>query len=231
MAKTVWVTRPHPQAEKTADALAKRGYVPLVSPVIELQESDAASALCQANDDDTPIIITSQYALSIIADHTRNRARKIYVTGDTLKVKAIAEGFARVYAASGEAKTIPDLLKEETSVIYAHGNHIAFDMKPALQKMHMTYKAIELYHSCATSRLRDDVINAIHNQSLSAILCYSGFSAHSMIALLKQYDLLLHAQNIPIACISQNIAEPLKKAGFMHIHISEPSAILDSLPC
>lgn len=230
MANIVWVTRPEAHAKKTARALQNVNATPLISPVLELIEDEHAKDLCASHDNATPIIVTSQYALAILARYTTHRARPLYVTGEILKRKALTFGFTHVRTAKGDARSILPILTNNTPyIIYAHGNHTAFDMPSALHERGILCTPLLCYHSRCSAIIDDTVLSALHHHTLDAILCYSIFSAQCLHRLLHHHKMQIEAYDVPLYCISPIIAQHCKEMGFKHVFVHQPAHIIQAV--
>jgi uroporphyrinogen-III synthase len=228
MDKYVWITRPHPQAEVTARELAQFGIASIISPAITLNETPDAARLCAEITADTPLIITSQMALHIMARYTPHRSLPLYVTGAALRQLAKEYGFEDVTAGQGDAASILPLLKER-NYDYLHGNHTAFDMKGALHSRGICCTSREIYRSDYAITLTDTLLETLKNQELAAITCYSLFTAEALCHLLEQYGMLTYAKTLPVYCISEAIASYLRKVGFRTIIVALPKVLASQL--
>ena len=78
MIHTVLITRPQPAADELAAELTRRGYQPVISPILEIVESDAALPDQQGFD---ALLMTSPTAVRIYAARTQQRDLPVYAVG------------------------------------------------------------------------------------------------------------------------------------------------------
>jgi uroporphyrinogen-III synthase len=101
------VTRPEPDAERTAAALRARGHIVLVAPLLRIEPVEHAEI---GPGPFIALLVTSANAAPAIAHHERFaqlRALPVFAVGDRSAEAMGAAGFADVTSAQGDVATSP----------------------------------------------------------------------------------------------------------------------------
>jgi uroporphyrinogen-III synthase len=225
----ILITRPEPQATKTALQLQQMGYATITSPVIMQQPVDNAEILLQnALPQYDAYVLTSGYGLQILAKLpqlllSQISSKPLYVTGDILANQAGQIGFTQVKYGNGTARSLLDYMQQHANKklqhLYLHSNHQAVNMADILKGLGFRVKGLEIYQTMAVDALTIKAINALQHQQIKAVMLYSAMSARCFIDLAHQSGLAEELQYVEGWCISQNIANSLPKHFFKHIKI------------
>lgn len=105
----VWVTRTAPGAERTADAVRKAGFEPVVSPLLIADPAFRAEPLDPGLDDVAALAFTSVNGLAL-ADLTPRRDLPVFTVGDRTAQTARDRGFTEVVSANGDAGDLARLI-------------------------------------------------------------------------------------------------------------------------
>jgi uroporphyrinogen-III synthase len=103
---TVWVTRARPGAEATAARLETAGFVPTVSPLLEVRTLPAEIDLTGID----ALAFTSRNAVAAFAALTPDRDRPVFTVGASTARAATEAGFTRVRSADGDLIALAGLI-------------------------------------------------------------------------------------------------------------------------
>jgi len=232
----VVVTRPHPQGERTAAALAARGHdvweVPLmkVQPVAaDLSGTWGALALTSAN------------APGAIADNPARDALlglPVFAVGRRSAEAARAAGFANVASAGGDVRDLVRLLRERRAdakapVLYLAGEERAADLVGELAA-HGIAAEMRVVYRAVTLPFPDELIAALEaGGDVQAVLHFSRRSAENYVAGARAAGVAAQAFDVRHYCLSEPVAAPLREAGATRITFAprpEEAALIGLLP-
>jgi uroporphyrinogen-III synthase len=211
------VTRPQPEAERSAALLRRRGHTALVAPLLRLQrlEHEPVAARQWAG-----VLATSANALRALDDVELAALRPIplLAVGDRTAEFARACGFAQVASASGNASALVaqaarDWTKSDAPLIYLAAEDRAADISDALAMFGVTVHTVVIYRMAAEASFPAPVREALAAEAIDAVLHYSGRSAEVFLACARAANLLTGALAPPHLCLSPEIAARLLAAG------------------
>ncbi len=210
----ILVTRPDPDAERTAAALAARGHAAVPAPVTAIRRQAAVlpSGPVQA------LAATSHHAFGDLgADF--ERFLPVYAVGRRTAEAARAAGFRDVRTGTGDASGLGDLLRltlpRPARLIYLAGR----DRKPALEEAMSAagYEAsvVETYAAEALAEWPPAVVEALRSSDteIEAALHYSRRSAELALSLADRAGLTDAFLRLRHVCLSEDCAEPLRARG------------------
>jgi uroporphyrinogen-III synthase len=217
----ILITRPAEQASDTIAALSRRGYDAVLSPVIEIELTDAQWP--QGTVD--LLVATSARAFEALLtqpDFPTAESRRLiplFVVGEKTCDAAHDAGFTGPAVVSDKAQDLaPKLiaqLRSYTRALYLAGR----ERKPELEKMctdaGFSLDILETYAAAPASRLSDAALTALDEGTIAAVLHYSRRSTAIFLELLdaEGFD---PAQLRHIA-ISEDAAIPLRDLDLPHV--------------
>jgi uroporphyrinogen-III synthase len=231
------VTRPEPDAERTAAALRARGHIVLVAPLLRIE------TVANAEIGPGPfaaIFVTSANAAAAIVQHRRFaqlRALPVFAVGDRSAQAMRAVGFADVTSADGDVGDLAALAAERfkrgASLLYLAGADRAGDLAGALSGRGIALRSIVVYRAVAAASLPPPVVAAM-TDGLDGVLHFSRRSAEAYMNAARASGLEESALKKTVHfCMSAQAAEPLQQAGAADIRIaSEPTeaAVMALIP-
>lgn len=225
MPLTVLVTRPEPEASLTAADIERRGHVALLAPMLTPRFLEPAPPAGRTFD---AVAATSQNGVRGLArldGAERLQRLPFYAVGDATAREARCLGFTDVRSAGGALADLADLLASAggiRSLLYAAGVDRAGDLAAALDAAGIAVTTLEVYRMDASARLPDEVATSLAGGSVDRILIYSERTAAALVAVLREAGLLDGvAARISAHAISARAAEPLVRAGFASIVVSD----------
>lgn len=212
----VLVTRPQPDAARTAAKLERRGHRVIVDPVLTPEilplpdiEAEQFSA----------IAFTSANAARIAGTNIafeKLLALPVYAVGGHTAEAARVAGFHDVHDADGDAGALADLIRSElapgTRVLHLSGEERARDLGELLRPAKIGVEVAALYRMRPATRL-GPAANALAANALDAALHFSSRSAATFVALAEQQGLTEAVSRLRHFCISKAVAAPLTALG------------------
>ncbi len=230
------VTRPEPDAERTAAALRRHGHSVVTAPLVRIE------LIADAVIDDRPwaaILVTSANAAAAIAMHERKRALldvPVFAVGNRSAAAMRAAGFADVVSAGGAAadlaRRVGGRLKPGACLLYLAGEDRAGDLAGDLRAQGFVVQTANVYRAVVATTLPQDATDALAG-GLDGVLHFSRRSAEAYVKGARATGLLPRALAPAQFCLSEQTAAPLRRAGAVLIRVaSRPNeAALIALIC
>lgn len=232
----VFVTRPFPDNEKTAQALRARGYEVLVSPTLRLEPlplQDDHDATYDA------VIVTSANAVRAAQDDPALKPLlklRLFAVGDASAEVARQIGFTNVVSASGDGAALRDLvsakLRKGSTLCYLAGADLGRDLTVELGEHGYTVITHTTYRMMLVPNFPAEVIAAFNAHGIDAVLHYSRRSARSFVEAVQASGIEILALALPQICISQAVASILREAGAGRVVVAQTpdeNAIFEAL--
>jgi uroporphyrinogen-III synthase len=234
----VLVTRPEPDASRTAAALAARGHEALVTPVLVILPLPHVAIPARPY---RAVLVTSGNALRALEAHPQHlhlQGLKLFAAGAHTAERARGLGFAPVYAAEGGVAALADLVTRTLApdgrpLLYLAGIDRAGDLDGELSRAGYRVDLVELYRAEAVSRLDSAVSTALAAGEVDAALFASRRTAEIFAALIAGAGIESALARITAVAISANVAEALAPLGFRAVNIAEKPtemAMIAALP-
>jgi uroporphyrinogen-III synthase len=231
------VTRPEPDAERTAAALRERGHFVFVAPLLSIEAVDNAEI---GPGPFTAILVTSANAAPAIVRHprfTQFRALPVFAVGDRSAEAMRVVGFGDVTSANGDvgdlARLVAERFKRGASLLYLAGADRSGDLVGALSGRGLAVRSIVIYRAVAATALPPAVVVAI-SDGLDGVLHFSRRSAAAYVTAAYAAGLDETALKNPVHfCLSVQVAEPLTQAAATDLRVApEPTeaALLALVP-
>ena len=210
------LTRPEPDAHRTAATLRAGGHEVIVAPLMRVEI--IADAPIGAGPWDA-ILVTSANAAQAIAAHERRTALygvPVFAVGDRSAQAMRAAGFANVTAGNGGvgelARLVAERLKAGRALLYLAGEERSGDLAGDLRQHNFVVHMVVSYRAVTAPHLPQAAIAALA-EGLDGVLHYSRRSAEAYLNAARQAGMLDTALAAPHFCLSVRIAEPLRRAG------------------
>jgi uroporphyrinogen-III synthase len=216
------LTRPEPDAERTAAALRQRGHTVVVAPLMRIE------VLAGAEIGFGPwaaILITSTHAAHAIAVHRRKKALEsvpVFAVGERSAQAMREAGFTDVSSADGGVGDLAQLVGERmtpgSSLLYLAGAERAGDLAAKLAVRFAVQTAV-VYRAVVVDELPPAAADALA-KDIGGVLHYSRRTADAYINAARAIGMLESALKPAQFCLSAQIAEPLADAGAATIHVA-----------
>jgi uroporphyrinogen-III synthase len=229
------LTRPEPDAQRTAAALRERGHTVIVAPLMRIE------VLADAEIGGGPwaaILITSANAAHAIVAHRRKKALAslpVFAVGERSAQAMREAGFADVSSADGGVGDLARLVGERmtagSSLLYLAGAERAGDLAAKLGTRSLAVQTTVVYRAVAVDELPPAATDAL-SQNIEGVLHYSHRTAETYVKAARGSGMLESALKPIQFCLSAQIAEPLAQAGAGTIHVAPrpvEAALIDLL--
>jgi uroporphyrinogen-III synthase len=220
----ILITRPAPDAARSAAALRARGHDAIVAPFLSIEhlpEAELGAGPWSA------ILVTSANAAAAIAAHRR------YYELHGIPVLAVGRysaqamrdaGFTDVSSADGDVAALATLvaarLKPSTSLLYLAGAERSGDLAGLLREQNLAVHTVIIYRAVAAKYLPAQAAAALA-AGIDGVLHYSRRSAEAYIDAARRAGLAKAAVADPIHfCLSAAIAAPLLAAGATTVRVA-----------
>ena len=213
------VTRPQPDAERTAAALRSRGHSVLVMPVLRVEPvSDVALGPRPF----AGILVTSANAVRAITQHpsiATLRPLPVFAVGEKTRAAAESAGFSTVVSADGDAAALAELVASRFGrdrppgpLLYLAGEEHTGDLELTLSKQQFAVDTVVVYRAVMINELTPLVVDALNADALDGVLHFSRRSVEALLAAAR--GLGLHAKVMALRhyCLSTQVAAALEGA-------------------
>jgi uroporphyrinogen-III synthase len=229
------LTRPEPDAERTAAALRRQGHTVIVAPLMRIKilaDAEIGAGPWAA------ILITSANAAHAIGAHRRKIALErvpVFAVGERSAQAMREAGFATVSSAEGGVGDLARLIGERmtpgSSLLYLAGAERSGDLVGKLAARRFAVHTAVVYRAIAAADLPPAATDALA-QGVEGVLHYSRRTAEAYVNAARDSGLLESALKPAQFCLSAQIAEPLAEAGAATIHVAQrpmEAALVDLL--
>jgi uroporphyrinogen-III synthase len=211
------LTRPEPDAERTALALRARGHAVLAAPLLQIEPIQVAL-------DDPPcaaLLMTSASAARTMAAHPdlpRLLSRPVFVVGAHTAATARNAGFADVISADGDARDLARLVAGRfagsgAKLLYLRGRQIAGDLAGALARDGLDVDSVAIYQANAVQQFPAQAEAALRAGAIDGVLHYSRRTSQTYLACADALRGREWALRPVHYCLSAQVAAPLVDAG------------------
>ncbi|MGD0151602.1 MAG: uroporphyrinogen-III synthase [Xanthobacteraceae bacterium] len=218
------LTRPEPDAQRTAAALRAQGHDVIIAPLLRI--APVADAEIGAGPW-AAILITSSNAASAVVAHARAAellALPVFAVGGRSADAMAAAGFADVTSADGNvsdlARLVAARLHPAAPLLYLAGEDRSGDLAGDLRARGFAVETAIIYRAVAASNLPPAAAEALAG-GIDGVLHFSRRSAEVFVDAARAAGVLESALQAVHFCLSTRIAEPLARAGAADIRVAE----------
>lgn len=232
----ILVTRPRPEAERTAAVLARKGYEPMLAPMLEIEP-------VQASIDAGPwagLVLTSGNAVRALADHPMReqlQSLRVFTVGKRTERAARALGFRSTVSVGGDSDDLVRVIeargKETAPYLYLAGNDRARDLAGELAPHGITVETVVNYRADPAQALPEDAKQILAQHDVGGVLHYSRRTAAIFCECVERAGLTEPVKDIAHYALSERIGEPLVALGVRDVQVAETpdeTALLRLLP-
>jgi uroporphyrinogen-III synthase len=220
----VAVLRSRPGAERTADAVRRLGFAPLIAPLLSVRPVDV---------DVTPapgevVAATSAHGVEALARLVDPSGLTLYAVGEGTGRAALRAGFGRVIAGPSDAAALAEVVASDRpqAVLVVRGREVAVDLAGLLTAQGLPTRSVVVYAADAAGQLPAELADVLSEGRLGAALVHSPRIGSILAALAPAGSLT----DVALIAISAAAAAPLAGLGPVVIaaHPSE-AGLLDAL--
>jgi uroporphyrinogen-III synthase len=230
----ILVTRPEPDAERTAQKLRARGFDVLLGPVLRirhLEDADLGTGPWDA------VAMTSANAAHALERHARRlevTRLPVLTVGRRTAEAARAVGFTNMASANGNEQALAHLIGAHVArgniILYLAGEDRAGDLAAAVAPHGVRIETVVVYRAVAADRLPEPAAAAVRAGEVNGVLHFSRRSAVIYLDCARASGVLDSALKPFHYCLSNAVAEPLVAAGANRVMVAqrpEENALLD----
>lgn len=231
----ILVTRPLPEAERTAASLARLGHSALIAPMLFISATDASFEA----DRYRGLVMTSGNAARALAAHPARStllSLPLFAVGRQTARAAKEFGFDQVLSADGDGADLVQLLVSRNAkgpLLYLAGSDRARDLPGDLKAHGVDVDTAVVYRADAAANLPQPAHSALSKGDVDGVLHFSRRTAAIFCGCLSSAGLTRAAKRVAHYCLSQRVSEPLVAAGIERVKIAstpDEDALLNLLP-
>jgi len=227
------VTRPEPDAARTATALRARGHSVVIAPLLRIEP--LAGAAIGAGPW-AAVLVTSANIAHAIAGHARRADLThlpVFAVGERSAHAMRALGCTHVISAGGNAGDLARIvaahLNPPARLLYLAGEHRSGDLGGELRTKGFAVEIAAVYRAVTADILPLEAAAALAG-GLDGVLHFSRRSAEAYVEAARAADLLESALRPAHFCLSAQVAAPLQSAGGRLVRVARQpteAALLD----
>jgi uroporphyrinogen-III synthase len=218
------LTRPEPDAQRTAAALRAQGHDVVAAPLLRIEPAAEAKI---GSGPWAAVLITSAnaaHALSAHAAVTQLRALPVFAVGRRSADAMGVAGFADVTSADGNvsdlARLVAARMQPAAALLYLAGEDRAGDLAGDLRARGFAVETAVIYRAIAATGLPRAAAEALAS-GIDGVLHFSRRSAEAYVNAARAAGMHVNALKPVHFCLSAQVAEPLAQAGAADIRVAE----------
>ncbi len=208
MTRHVMVTRPREDADALAQALAERGFDPVLEPLMSI---DYIAGPPLDLDGVQALLATSANGVRAFARRDQRRHLPVYAVGDASASAAAEAGFATVNSASGDVAALADLVRgrldaDGGDVVHVAGSRLAGDLAGMLAGHGFTCRRDVLYEAHPSRALSAGAVRDLEGGALDGVVFFSPRIAAVFAGLVREAGLEGTVGLLAAFCLSPAVA-------------------------
>jgi uroporphyrinogen-III synthase len=219
------VTRPEPDAQRTAAILRQRGHHVSTAPLLRIEGIAAEIGIGPWD----ALVITSANSCRAVAKHPRIAElvhRPTFTVGLHSAEAARQAGFLDVIACDGDVEELAELLTEkfkarDRRLLYFAGEDRTADLAAGLAEHGIQMKTVIIYRAVKMSEFPASVREAMAAGEIDGVLHFSRRTSEAFLSSAVGSALLDRAITPFHYCLSAQVARPLLQAGATAVRIAE----------
>lgn len=219
----VLITRPEPDATRTAALLAARGITAVIAPLLEISPRPVLLPW-----DVQALLVTSGHAVDVLSPSDM----PLLAVGDATAARARARGFRHVESAGGDAAALTSLITlrcdpKAGPLLLASGRGQGRELAAALRSHGFRVLRRSVYAASPVRRLPATALSALQQRRLRAALFLSAETARCFVRVLPE-DLRPALDGVEALAIGEAAAAALHGLPWRRIRAA-PHPTLDDL--
>ncbi len=220
------VTRPEPDASRTARALIRLGHEVILSPALEIV-LDAKVPIPKRRYQ--AVLVTSSNAVRALAARAVRPTpvdTPLLAVGDQTALEAKRAGFAAAHSAGGALDDLVALVESELRpaagpLLYAAGEERSGDLVGRLAERGFEVETVVVYRAEARKELASVAKDALNAGAVDGVLFYSRRSAAAFALALRAGHLAPLAESVTCFCLSAAPAEALSRVAHGKVLVAD----------
>ncbi|WP_404401165.1 uroporphyrinogen-III synthase [Pelagibacterium halotolerans] len=224
MAPVLLITRPQPDADRTAAHLRALEIDCAIAPMLEARPSGA-----ELPDLSTfaATAATSANAIRFLARHAgfeKLNARPFYTVGDQTALEAGRAGFSDIRSAHGTLRDLARLIANDRldgPIFYPAAHHQSGDLAGLLAASGIAVETHVLYEMVPATAFPPGILKHLMDGAITGALFYSRRTAQVFASLCRGKDFAPIRARLEALCMSESCAEPLVANHFLRISLAD----------
>jgi len=220
------VTRPEPDASRTARALIRLGHEAILCPMLDIVTDTSAKIPTRAYQ---AVLVTSSNGVRALAARAVRPVTvevPLLAVGDQTALEAKRAGFGAARSAGGGLDDLVALVGRELSpesgpLLYAAGEEQAGDLAGRLKERGFEVETVVLYRGEPRPRVAQVAEAALKEGTVDGVLLYSRRSAAAFALALRAGGLAPLAGEVACFCLSAATAEAVAKVAAGRVIVAE----------
>jgi uroporphyrinogen-III synthase len=208
------LTRPRPEAERTAAALRAMGHEAVIAPLLTIE---TVPNVAIGSGPYAAVLMTSGNAARAIAEHPRRAslvALDCFAVGSQTAAAARAAGFTQIHVAGGDggdlARLVAERLRERNlPLLYLAGDDRARDMAAELAPHGLRLEIAVVYRAIAARIFAPEVAAVLQAGQFDGVMHYSRRSTAIFVDCVRAAGAENAAVRLKHFCLSARASEPL----------------------
>ncbi|MEZ2407424.1 uroporphyrinogen-III synthase [Bosea sp. RCC_152_1] len=218
----VFVFRPRPDADRTAQAIAAHGFEPLVAPLFEVVRLPGEAPA----GDFAAIVLTSGNAVPVLVEGPEGwRDLPVFTVGARTAAKVREAGLDDARSADGDRNDLIELITRTVPaparLLLILGRDRKEDVPQRLKDAGYDITLWEAYAAEPVSVLPEDTQAALRHGRADAALHYSARGARTFLSLAQAAGVGAEALELTHVALSADVASPLISAGASTVLVAE----------
>ena len=212
----ILVTRPEPDAARTAETLRAAGHEVTIDSLLAVEPVAFAAPAGEF----AAAAVTSANALRAVAANpeiAKFKLLPLFALGVHTANAAREAGFPNIETADGDARSLGETLARRlpagTRVLYLAGENRARDLAAWTSPAKIAIETLIVYRASVAKRFKDATAEKLQARELDAVLHFSPRSAATFVALAREAGLESALRSIRHLCLSAAVAAALSEAG------------------
>ena len=215
-AKKILITKSAGDSEELSEAVRAAGFEPIHEPILEIEYTEENWPDIP---EDAPLIFTSSHGVQAFALYNEGRNHPVYAVGRNTAETARSEGFTNVQTAAGNAEELGEMLSQLPervliSAFYIRAEDISRDLRQIVAKNGVSLQEFIGYKANPVEKLSLDLLKALDNREIYAVLLFSNRGARVFAELIEQYDRPVRFKTIKALCISDSVLKSVSVLPF-----------------
>jgi uroporphyrinogen-III synthase len=203
----VITTRPLDDALFDSQVLAKSGVACLVAPMVSIKPLNVDLNHLFETEPADAVALTSRHAVGLMA-RTAWASKTVYCVGESTARLANDADIKTVITGPGDGLGLADLISTSPhkTIFWPSAVDVGFDLAKPLSRAGVTVFRHPVYKADKTNTLPDNVITALRQGDILAVMVHSGRAGAHLVDLLHRHDLGYVMTNITAIAISSRVA-------------------------
>ena len=216
------VTRPLPDAGRTADALAARGVTALVEPMLRIEFLPPPAPDLG---DVQALLFTSANGVRAFAAASPERGLPAFAAGDATAREARAAGFLRIESAAGGARELAGLAAARCAppagpLLHASGEAVAGNLAGSLAKAGFVVRREVLYRALAVEAFSPALVRELAAARLPLALFFSPRTAAVFARLALRSGVEESCRSVHACVLSEAVGRALEGVAWREVRVA-----------